>query len=90
MTPRWRQKAGVPIESSAGPAFGASGPPPVQMVAHGVGEFYVDFSLRCSTRMLDATCEAGGYRYASYAVLYQIAGLGARLAASLVAPLLLA
>ena len=69
---------------------GAAGPAALQMAAHGACEFYVDFSLRCSTRMLDATCEAGGYRYASFAVLYQIAGLGARLAASLAAPALYA
>ena len=60
----------------------------VQMVLHGIVEFYVDFALRCAHRMLDATCEAARLRYEDYAVVRQIGHVVARLYASLVGPTL--
>ncbi|KAK7250074.1 hypothetical protein SO694_00006263 [Aureococcus anophagefferens] len=60
----------------------------VQMVLHGIVEFYVDFALRCAHRMLDATCEAARLRYEDYAVVRQIGHVVARLYASVVGPTL--
>ena len=60
----------------------------VQMVSHGVAEFYVDLVLRCSHRVLDVTCESARRRYEDYATVREYAKIIARLYASVAAPLL--